>query len=189
MRSRPFTRTLTVAALTACLAGGALATQAYAAAGDLGGAAATTALDLAAAQLSNIRQSTADPNTTCTVKAVGDNVVQRTDAIVADVKAQDVIAAVGSCASLAPGDYTITVSVVDQYYTASSATAGTWSATCPANASSPAVIGVAVAAPYGICTYAFPSPALNKYHRTFAVLTNSRGQRFTDVSPVWFDNA
>lgn len=155
---------------------------------DAGGALLTNTLDMAEAALGNTDAALADPNTTCKVTATGNVLVQRTNALVADVFAEDLIVGVGSCVSLSSGTYSGTVTVVDQYYVATSATSGTWKNACAASpVSASSVAGVLQPLPANrICSYGFPSGALNRYHRAVATLTNSRGQRFVDISPVWF---
>lgn len=154
---------------------------------DGGGAALSNTLDMAEAALGNTDAALADPNTTCKVTATGNVLVQRTNALVADVFAQNVIVGAGTCISLSPGTYTGTVKVVNQYYVATSATTGSWVDACSASTPASSVAGVLQPVPTSkLCSYAFPSAALNRYHRAVATLTNSRGQKFVDISPIWF---
>ena len=163
------------------------ATSAQAAVTDIGGATLTNTQDTAAAALANTSAAAADPNTTCKVNAVGANAVQRTNALVGEVYAQDVVAGVGECLSLSSGTYSGTVTIRAQYYTAASVTTGYWTTFCSASASGSSLAGVlGPLTPTKLCSVSFPSAALNKYHRAVATLTNSRGQTFTDISPVWW---
>jgi hypothetical protein len=164
-----------------------ITTTAHADETDIGGAALTYALDVAAAEAQNAANELQDPNTTCNIVVTGDNVVQRVNALVAEVHAEDVIAADGTCVSFSTGTYTAHVSAVDEVYTPSSLTNGSWGASCAApGAGANSIEGVANAVTYKLCTFPFPSSALGRYHRAKAVLTNSRGQTFTKYSPIWY---
>lgn len=189
MKSR---RRLIGAVVTVAAAAGlAFPMMANASPTDIAGAALTDAQDVAAAAESNAQQVLADPNTTCSIKAIGDNAVQRTDAVVAEVFAEDAIAAQGSCVSFDTSTYSATITVVDQAFQATSATGGFWFTVCTGPTVTAASIeGVAQPLPSDkLCTFGAPSSALNKYHRAVATLTNTRGQRFTDISPLWFVNS
>jgi hypothetical protein len=184
-------RALAVTALTGALALPLLtgAPPANAAVGDAAGALATTAIDVAAATISNAQNELKDPNTTCQVSVTGDNVVQRVNALVAEVHAEDAIAAVGDCVSHSAGTYTGTVTAFDEVYTATSVTTGTWGSACNAASPGSSIEGVLQPLPAAkVCAYPFPSGALGKYHRAKGILTNSRGQAFVAYSPVWYVN-
>ena len=153
---------------------------------DIGGAALTYALDVAAAEVQNAGNAIKDPNTTCNLAATGDNVVPRVNALVAEVHAEDVIAADGTCVSFETGAYSATVYVYDQMYTPTSITTGTWSNACGTSVTTNSIGGVANTPAYKLCLFPFPSAALGKYHRAKAVLTNTRGQTFVKYSPIWY---
>ena len=166
---------------------GALPASANAAATDVA-AIVTEAQDIAAASLNNSGQTLNDPNTTCTVKAIGDNLVQRENLLVAEVYTEDFGTATGTCASFDTSSYSATVTMALQAFYQTSATSGRWVTYASTSASANSIFGVAQPFPATLInTIVAPSDLLNRYHRVAGVLTTSRGQRFVDYSPLWFD--
>jgi hypothetical protein len=151
------------------------------------GAIVTEAQDIASATANNAQQVLNDPNTTCNLKAAGDNVEQRTNFVVGELFTQDLGTATGECVSFNAASYSAKVTMNVQAYIPVSGVFK-WVTFCSTFTSASSVEGVAQPLPAErLCQITAPSIYLNRYHRVQAIITNTRAQTFYDYSPIWFD--